>query len=129
MEVRGVVTALTPATTTVPGSITVTVNSLPVSCAIPVGVTLTVKVGDPIELECDLSAAPASGRCTSPRARTSTATTPAPGHDDSSEVEVRGTIAAPFLPTSTTITVTPGSGGAAVTCTIARRLAAALRGR
>ncbi len=51
MEVRGVASALTPATATVPGSITVTVNGLPVSCAIPVGVTLTVKVGDLVELE------------------------------------------------------------------------------
>jgi hypothetical protein len=114
MEVRGVVAALTPAAIGA-GSITVTVNGLPVLCAIPVGVTLTVKVGDPIELECDLVGTPAVWTVHTAKGEGEHS---GPGHDDSSEVKVRGTIAAPFLPTSTTITVTPGGGGAAVTCTI-----------
>ena len=115
MEVRGVVSALTAATAAVPGSITVTVNGLPVSCTIPVGVTLTVKVGDLVELKCDLVGNPAVWTVHIAKNEDDHS---GPGHDDASEVEVRGTIAAPFLPTSTTITVAPGSGGAPVTCAI-----------
>jgi hypothetical protein len=121
MEVRGVVSALAPATATVAGSITVTVNALPVTCAIPAGVVLTVKVGDQVELECDLVGNPAVWTLHVAKAEDDQGEDgdhSGPGHDGSSQVEVRGTIAPPFLPTSTTITVTPGGGGAPVTCTI-----------
>ena len=59
MEVRGIVSVLTPSTASDPGSITVTVSGLPVSCVIPANLTLLVKAGDLIELECRLTGDPA----------------------------------------------------------------------
>ena len=126
MEVHGVVAALTPASDTVPGSITVTVSALPVTCAIPVGTTLAVTIGDLIELKCDLIGDPAAWTVHVAKGEDEqggesgggAGDTSGPAHGDSSEVEVQGTVAASFLQTSDTITVTPSGGGADVTCTI-----------
>lgn len=124
LEVRGTVTALTPATTAVAGSITVAARGVPVTCVIPLGVTLSVAIGDPIELECDLVGDPGVWTVHVAKSEDEQGEDEdegdhsGPGHDDSTEVEVRGTIAAPFLLTSTSVTVTPRDGGAAVTCTI-----------
>ena len=57
---RGTVSVLTPASAGTPGLVTVVVRGLPVSCAIPAGVTLDVKVGELIELECRLTGDPAA---------------------------------------------------------------------
>ena len=121
LEVRGTVMSLTPSTATVAGSITVTARSLPVTCAIPAGVTLTVTVGDLVELKCDLVGDPGVWTIRIAKHEDDEGGDDdhsGPGHDGTTEVEVRGTIAAPFLPTSTSVTVTPRSGGAPVTCTI-----------
>ena len=111
MEVRGKVKALLSA-----ASITVTTGTgFDVTCIIPAGVTLSVKVGDPIELKCDFI----GGQWTVRVARGEDENSDS-GDDDSAKVEVRGTITA-LTPaaglTAATVTVTP-TQGAAVVCTI-----------
>ena len=127
LEVRGTVAALTPSSSGVAGSITVTVRGLPVSCAIPAGVTLAVKVGDSIELECRLIGTPAAWTVRVAKgeddgdgehAEPGDDDGPGAAGDDSSEIEVHGTITASFLQTSTVVTVTPLGGGPDVGCTI-----------
>ncbi len=119
-EVRGSVTALTVATATVAGSITVTARGVPVTCVIPIGVTLTVALGDLVELECDLVGDP--GVWTLHVAKSEDDHADGGGHSgqrhDSSVVEMRGMIAAALVPASTALTVTPTGGGTPVTCTI-----------
>jgi len=120
MEVRGKVKDPLSAV-----SITVTTGTgLDVTCAIPAGVTLNVKVGDPIELKCDLIGSPAVWTV---RVAHGEDEHSGSGDDDSSKVEVRGTITA--LPSATTLSltaestpatvaVTPTEGGTPVVCTI-----------
>jgi hypothetical protein len=59
MEVHGTVSALTAATTTAAGSITVTVHGLAVTCVIPAGAQVTAAVGGSVEIECELVGDPA----------------------------------------------------------------------
>jgi hypothetical protein len=111
LEVRGTVTTLTDS------SIIVTVSSLPVPCAIPAGQKLTVKAGDMIELRCDLVGDPAVWTFHVAKGASSEGHHGS-GHGDSSEVKVRGTIAAAFTQTATLMTVTPKAGGPDVACAI-----------
>ena len=113
IEVRGTVSALVPATATLAGSVTVTVRSLPVTCAIPAGMVLTVEVGGFAELECRLVGDPAVWTVRAAKAEDVQGP-----DDDVDEVEVRGTIAAPFAQTASIVTVTPLEGGVPVSCTI-----------
>lgn len=119
LEVRGTVTTLLPSSTTVPGSVTVTAMGQPVVCAIPVGVSLAVKVGDPIELECRLTGNPAAWTVRAADVEDEHGDDDdGRSDDDSSEVEVRGTITATFVQTSAVVTVTPHGGGPDVGCAI-----------
>ena len=59
LEVRGTVSAFTAAGATTPGSISVTVHGLVVTCAIPAADTVTAAVGDLVEIECELVGDPA----------------------------------------------------------------------
>jgi len=110
MEVRGAVASLTPSGTS-SGSIIVTVMGVPVPCAIPVGVTLSVVVGAPIELTCDLIGNPGVWTVRVAHGEDEDSDS---GDDDSSKVEVRGIIT---VLNATTVTVTPAQG-AAVPCMI-----------
>ena len=130
LEVRGTVTTLTSS------SITVTVRGLAVSCSIPSGTTLTVKLNDSIELKCDLVGDPAAWKVHVAEGKQepsgSAGTKGEQGDQDergdqgeqgsgkgnSSKVHVEGTIAASFTQTSALVTVTPKTGGAAVACAI-----------
>jgi len=125
LEVRGTVSVLTPASAGKPGLVTVLVRGLPVPCAIPVGVTLDVKVGELIELECRLIGDPAAWTVRGAESEeedddedSSSGNAGASGSRGSSEIEVRGTITAAFLQTSTLVTVTPKNGGPDVACSI-----------
>jgi hypothetical protein len=93
------------------------VSSLPVPCAIPAGEKLTVKAGDVIELRCDLVGDPAAWTVHVAKGASSEGHHGS-GHGDSSEVNVRGTIAAAFTQASTLRTVTPKAGGPDVACAI-----------
>jgi hypothetical protein len=128
MEVRGTVTTLVPATATAAGSVTVTSLAVPVTCAIPAGASVDAAIGDMIELHCILTGNPAAWtlRTTTSEddhfsgSKTGSGAQQGNSDDDSSEVEVTGTIAAPFVAaTATSVTVTPSGSGAAVTCTFA----------
>ena len=112
LEVRGTVSALVPATATLAGSVTVTVRSLPVTCAIPPGTVLTVEVGGFAELECRLVGDPAVWTVRAAKAED------VQEDDDVDEVEVRGTIASPFAQTASIVTVMPLEGGVPVSCSI-----------
>jgi len=119
MEVRGIVSVLTPSTASAPGSITVTVRGLPVLCAIPAKLTLDVKVGDLIELECRLMGDPAAWTVRGAETEDEHADDDKSGSGGTSdEIGVRGKITAAFLQTSALVTVTPTSGGADVACAI-----------
>ena len=106
MEVRGKVTSLSPLTVATGGTPAVSVG-----CAIPVGFVPNVKVGDMIELECDLIAGVWTVRVAHDEDDHSSS-----GDDDSSEVEVRGTLA--FSTDGKFVIVTPTAPGSAVTCVI-----------
>jgi hypothetical protein len=129
MTLRGKVSALLPATTTVPGSVTITSIGLPVTCVIPSGTTVAFAVGDLVEISCDLVGDPGAWTL---RATKSTdghvsgsntgsgGAQNASGDHGSNGVEVKGTIAAPFVgATAASVTVTPTNGGTPVTCTFA----------
>ena len=127
MEVRGTVFSLTPSTASVSGSITLTVRGLPVSCVIPAKLTLDVKVGDLIELQCRLTGDPGAWtvRGAENEDEHADGDRSGSGNDDksgsggaSNKIEVRGTITAAFLQTSALVTVTPKAGGLDVTCAI-----------
>ena len=111
MEVRGKVKGPLSA-----ASITVTTGTgFDVTCVIPAGLTLNVKVDDAIELKCDFIA----GQWTVRVARGEDDNSDSAG-DDEAKVEVRGTITALTLaagPAAATVTVTP-TEGAAVVCAI-----------
>lgn len=114
MEVRGKVTVLSP--------LTVETGTPPVSisCVVPTGVTLTVKVGDLIELKCDLIGGLWTVRVAHDEDEHS-----GPGDDDSSEVEVRGTVT--YSSDGLSVMVTPPVPGSPVTCTIPNRVLAELK--
>ena len=118
MEVRGTVTLLAPP---VPGTLTVTTGtSVVVTCFVPTGATLNVTIGELIELECDLIL----GKWTVRVARgeddhSGSDENSGSGGDDSSKVEVRGTISVAILPTAATVSVLrQGSLTDVVTCAI-----------
>jgi hypothetical protein len=117
LEVRGAVSAFVPAAASAAGSITITSLGSPVTCAVPAGTTLAVAVGDLVEVECELVGNPGvwTVRVAKAEDEPRAGTTDSIGHVD--EVEARGTIAAPFTPTSTSVTVTPTAGDP-VTCAI-----------
>jgi hypothetical protein len=140
LEVRGTVTTLVEATATVPGKITVVSLGTTVTCDVPVGKTLGVAVGDLVELECALVGDPgvwtvriaksedehassgggtkgADGSFKGTPVGGSVGSGSGPDDGSSDEVEVRGTIAAPFTQLSTTVTITPATG-LPVTCAI-----------
>lgn len=120
LEVRGKVTALSPLTV-------VTGSNVAVGCAVPAGVTLTVQVGDMIELKCDLiggvwtvhvargeddqQGGDDEGDNNNQGGGSDEHGTPAPG-GIAAGIEVRGT-----LTSVDPLTVTP-TGGAPVTCTV-----------
>lgn len=105
LEVRGTVTAVTPAVVVKTGT------GVVVTCVIPVGTTLSgIAVGDLVELKCDLIV----GQWTLRRAHGEDEHDGEHGDDDhhGSKVKVRGT-----LTSLDPLTVTPGAG-AAVTCAV-----------
>lgn len=106
MEVRGKVTVLAPLTVETGGTPAVSVG-----CAIPVGFVPNVKIGDMIELKCDLIAGVWTVRVAHDEDDHSSS-----DDDDSSEVEVRGTLA--FSTDGKFVIVTPPAPGSAVTCAI-----------
>ena len=128
LEVRGTVSVLTPATAGTPGLVTVLVRGLPVSCAIPAGVTLDVNVGELIELECRLTGDPAAWTVRGAESEdenddedsegSGSGNAGPSGSGSSGKIEVRGTITAAFVPSSALVTVTPKGGGADVACAI-----------
>ena len=119
LEVRGTVSVLTPASAGTRGLVTVLVRGLPVSCAIPTGVTLDVKVGELIELECRLTGDPAAWTVRGAESEDEHADDDQPGPGDTpGEIEVRGTITTAFSQTSPLVTVKPTTGGADVACAI-----------
>lgn len=128
LEVHGTVSVLTPASAGSRGLVTVVVRGLPVSCAIPAGVTLDVKLGELIELECRLTGDPAAWTVRGAESEDESDDEDGDGSDSgnaapagsgsSGEIEVRGTIAAVFLQTSALVTVTPKGGGPDVACAI-----------
>ena len=128
LEVRGTVSVLTPASAGTPGRVTVLVRGLPVSCAIPTGVTLDVKVGELIEFECRLTGDPAAWTVRGAESEdedddeggedSGSGKAGPSGSGSSAETEVLGTITAAFLQTSAVVTVTPKGGGPDVSCAI-----------
>jgi hypothetical protein len=128
MEVQGKVATLVPATAVAAGSVTVTSLGVPVTCAIAAGATVTFAVGDLVELHCRLVGDPAAWTLRVAKtedahfsgSKTGAGAQQGGSDDDSDEVEVSGTIAAPFVAaTATSVTVTPTGGAPAVTCTFA----------
>ena len=129
MEVRGKVATLLLATAKVAGSVTLTSIGLPVTCVIPAGATVTFAVGDLVEITCDLVGDPAAWTLRAAKSEDDHFSGSKPGSagsqkgsDDhgSTEVEVTGTIATPFVAaTAVSVTVTPTGGGTPVTCTFA----------
>lgn len=107
MEVRGKVKGPLSAT-----SITVTTGTgFDVTCDVPTGVTLNVKVGDPIELKCDFIGGHWTVRVAHGEDDDSSS-----GDDNSSKVEVRGTLA--FSSDGKSVIVSPPAPGTPVTCAI-----------
>lgn len=105
LEVRGIVTALTP------GVVVKTGTGVVVTCVVPAATTLTgVAVGDLVEMKCDLVA----GQWTLRKAHGEDEDDDEQGDDDShgGKVKVRGT-----LTSLGPLTVTPNAG-AAVVCVL-----------
>jgi len=112
MEVRGKVTGLP--SSAAPQLTVLTGNGVSVSCDVPASVTVTVKINDPIELECDLI----GGRWTVRVAHGENEHSGS-GDDESSQVKVRGTIKALTVATDANpATVTVDS----VVCTIPKSI-------
>jgi hypothetical protein len=125
LEVRGKVTTLTQPSAAGPGVITLDVRGLAVSCSIPVGATLDVKIGDMVELTCDAVGDPAKWTVRAGHGENAKGEHDDHGDDNGSEsdehagkVEVRGTIAPSFTQLDTVVTVKPDGGGADVVCAI-----------
>lgn len=115
MEVRGKVKDPLSAT-----SITVTTGTgFDVTCSIPTGVTLNVKVGDPIELKCDFIGGVWTVRGAHGEGEHSGS------DDDASEVKVRGTLS--FSLDGASAIVTPEAPGLPVTCAIPSQVLAEVK--
>ena len=123
IEVRGLVTALTPATLTAPGSITVTPGTLaPWTCALRAGADTTGIV--PLTTNVKLKCRDKQGVLTAKRLRTTTNTT------GKVKVEATGVVTAftaftpalaPALAIPGSITVSPGATLPSVMCAITDR--------
>jgi len=114
MEVRGKVTVLSPLT------VAAGTPAVSIPCVVPPGITLKVAVGDMIELKCDLIGGVWTVRIAHGEDEHS-----GNGHDDSSEIKVRGTLS--FSSDGLGVTVTPSAPGQPVTCTIPNSVLAKLK--
>ena len=123
IEVRGLVTALTPATLTAPGSITVTPGTLtPWTCALRAGADTTGIV--PLTTNVKLKCRDKKGVLTAKRLRTTTNTTGKVKVEATGLVTAFAALIPGIFPTPSTpgsITVSPGGLLPAVTCAITDR--------